>query len=114
VVTASDVRRLALSLPRTTEGIVRDRVKFRIGRLVYLAFSPDEELMGFAFPKEERAALVESDPEKFRMPATSDLRYNWVVVRLDRIDETEMHELVVEAWRMCVPKRVAADYLGDR
>jgi hypothetical protein len=114
VVTAADVRRLALSLPRTTEGIVRDRVKFRIGRLVYLAFSPDEELMGFAFPKEERAALVESDPEKFRMPATSDLRYNWVVVRLDRIDETEMHELVVEAWRMCVPKRVAADYLGDR
>jgi hypothetical protein len=114
VVTAADVRRLALSLPRTTEGIVRDRVKFRIGRLVYLAFSPDEELMGFAFPKEERAALVESDPEKFRMPATSDLRYNWVVVRLDRIDETEMHELVVEAWRMCVPKRVAADYLDDR
>jgi hypothetical protein len=114
VVTAADVRRLALSLPRTTEGIVRDRVKFRIGRLVYLAFSPDEELMGFAFPKEERAALVESDPEKFRMPATSDLRYNWVVVRLDRIDENEMHELVVEAWRMCVPKRVAADYLGDR
>jgi hypothetical protein len=114
VVTAADVRRLALSLPGTTEGIVRDRVKFRIGRLVYLAFSPDEELMGFAFPKEERAALVDSDPEKFQMPATSDLRYNWVVVRLDRLDETEMLELVVDAWRMCVPKRVAADYLGDQ
>ena len=112
MVTAGQVRELALSLPRTTEGIVRDRVKFYIGRIVYLAFSRDEEFMGFAFPKEEREGLVDSDPDKFFMPATSDLRYNWVVVRLDRIDETEMRELVVDAWRMCVPKRVAADYLG--
>jgi len=113
MVTAADVRALALTLPRTTEAIVRDRVKFRIGRIVYLAFSRDEELMGFAYPKEERAALVDSEPEKFLMPGTSDLRYNWVVARLDRLDETEMRELVVDAWRMCVPKRVAADYLGD-
>ena len=111
--TAAEVRRLALSLPRTTEGIVRDSVRFRIGRIVYLAFSPDEELMGFAFPKEERAALVDSDPDKFLMPGTSDLRFNWVVARLDRLDAAEMHELVVDAWRMCVPKKVAADYLGD-
>jgi hypothetical protein len=114
MVTTAEVRRLALSLPRTTEGIVRDSVRFRIGRIVYLAFSPDEEDMGFAFPKEEREALVASDPEKFRMPGTSDLRFNWVVARLDRLDAAEMVELVVDAWRMCVPKKVAADYLGDR
>ena len=113
MVAAADVRALALTLPRTTEAIVRDRVKFRIGRIVYLAFSRDEELMGFAYPKEERAALVDSEPEKFLMPGTSDLRYNWVVARLDQLDETEMRELVLDAWRMCVPKRVAADYLGD-
>ena len=114
MVTAAEVRELALTLPRTTEGIVRDRVKFYIGRIVYLAFSPDEEHMGFAFPKEERTALVESDPEKFQLPGTSDLRYNWVVTRLARLYDEEMRELVVEAWRMCVPKRVAADYLGER
>ena len=113
MVAAADVRALALTLPRTTEAIVRDRVKFRIGRIVYLAFSRDEELMGFAYPKEERAALVDSEPDKFLMPGTSDLRYNWVVARLDRLGETEMRELVLDAWRMCVPKRVAADYLGD-
>src|SRR3954469_17503640 len=98
VVTVDEVRALALSLPRTTEHLIHDRVKFRIGRIVYLAFSRDEELMGFAFPKEERDGLVDSDPEKFLMPGTSDLRYNWVVVRLDRLDETEMYELVVDAW----------------
>ena len=89
---------------------MRDRVKFRVGRIVYLAFSRDETLMGFAFPKEERAALIASEPEKFMMPKPSDQRYHWVVVRLDAIDEAEMREIVVDAWRMVVPKRVADAY----
>lgn len=108
MVTADDVRALALRLPRTEEALVRDRVKFRIGRIVYLSFSSDEHVMGFAFPKEERAALVAGEPEKFLMPPTSDLRYNWVCVRLAALEAAEMRELVLEAWRMVVPKRVAA------
>jgi len=113
MVTIEDVRELALGLPRSYEALVRDRVKFRVGRIVYLAFSRDETLMGFAFPKEERQALVDAEPEKFLMPEPSDLRYNWVVVRLAAIDLAEMRELVLDAWRMVVPKRVAADHLGD-
>lgn len=66
--TIESVRELALRLPRSYEVLVRDRVKFRVGRLVYLAFS--------------RA-----------------------------IDDTEMRELVVDAWTMVVPKRVAAAYV---
>jgi hypothetical protein len=111
--TIEAVRELALSLPRTYEALVRDRVKFRVGRLVYLAFSRDETLMGFGFPKEEREALVESAPDKFLMPRQSDLRYNWVVVRLDAIDDDEMRELVIDAWRMVVPKRLAQEQLGN-
>lgn len=99
-----------MTLPRTTEGLVRDRVKFRVGRIVYIAFSRDETVMGFAFPKEEREALVQSEPDKFMMPDRSDLRYHWVQVRLDAVDDTEMRELVLDAWRMVVPKRVAAAY----
>jgi hypothetical protein len=109
-VTIDDVRPLALSLERTYEALVRDRVKFRVGRIVYLAFSRDETLMGFGFPKEEREALVASEPDKFMMPKQSDMRYHWAVVRLDKIDVDEMRELVVDAWRMCVPKSVAARY----
>ncbi|KAA8890035.1 MmcQ/YjbR family DNA-binding protein [Nocardia colli] len=112
MVTADDVRRIAMSLPRTTEALVRDRVKYRIGRIVYLALSADETRMGFAFPKAERVALVEAEPDKFMMPRPADERYNWVRVRLDAIDEAELTELIVEAWRMCVPKRVAAEHLG--
>jgi hypothetical protein len=110
--TIDAVRVLALSLPRSYEVLVRDRVKFRVGQLVYLAFSRDEQLMGFAYPKEERAALIASEPEKFVLPEPSDLRYNWLVVRLEAIDDTEMRELVEGAWRMVVPRRVAAEHLG--
>lgn len=112
MVTADDIRRVALSLPRTEEALVRDQVKFRVGRIVYVALSRDERSMGFGFPKDERAALVAAQPEKFSMPIPSDMRYNWVQVRLDAIDEAEMRELVIDAWTMVVPKRVAAEYLG--
>jgi len=114
MVTIDDVRAFATTLPRTTEALVRDRVKFRVGRLVYLAFSRDESVMGFGFPKEEREALVRSEPEKFLMPGKGDLRYHWVEVRLDAIDEDEMQELVLDAWRMVVPKRVAAEHAAGR
>jgi hypothetical protein len=110
MVTVDDVRTFALGLPRTTEAFVRGRVKFRVGRIVYLAFSRDETEMGFAFPKEWRQALVDSEPDKFMMPSASDLRYNWVLVRLAAIDAVEMRELVLDAWAMVVPKRVAAAY----
>jgi hypothetical protein len=102
-----------MGLPRTTEHLVRDRVKFRVGRLVYVALSRDETLMGFGFPREERAALVESDPDRFLMPKPSDLRYQWVVARLAALDVQEMTELVTDAWTMVVPKSVARAHLGE-
>jgi hypothetical protein len=114
VVTIDDVRALVSGLPRSYEAVVADRVKFRVGRIVYLAFSRDESVMGFGFPKEERQALVSSDPRKFQMPGKSDMRYNWAHVRLDAIDHEEMRELVLDAWQMVVPKKVAADYFGAR
>ena len=106
--TVADVRRITATLPRSYEVVVRDQIKFRIGQIVYLAFSRDETVMGFAFPKEERAGLIASEPDKFMLPRQSDIRYNWVHVRLDAIDAAELREIVIEAWRMCVPKSVAA------
>jgi hypothetical protein len=113
VVTLEEVRALGMTLPRTTEAFVRGRVKFRVGRIVYLAFSRDETLMGFGFPKDERVWLVGTEPEKFLLPRDSDLRYNWVVVRLDAIDAEEMRGLVIDAWAMVVPKSVSAPYRAD-
>jgi hypothetical protein len=110
VVTVDDVRRVAERLPRAYEVLVRGRVKFRVGSIVWLEVSRDQQVMGFAFPKEWRQALVESDPEKFMLPNRADLKYNWAQVRLAAIDHVEMRELLEDAWSMVVPHTVVADY----
>ena len=107
MVTAGDVRELARTLPRAYEVVARGRLKFRVGRIVWLEFSRDDAEMGFAFPKEWRQALVDSDPGKFLMPREAELKWNWAVVRLAAIDAEEMRELVVDAWSMVVPKYIA-------
>jgi hypothetical protein len=110
VVTVDDVQSFAATLPGSTEGLARGRLKLRAGRYVYAAFSADETVMGFGFPKEFRDALVESEPHKFMLPGAGDLRYNWVLVRLAELDEEEMRELVLDAWAMCAPRRDVAAY----
>ena len=111
-VSAEDVRDVALSLPRAYEAWVRDHRKFRVGQIVFASVSPDETLLGFGFPREEREALVESEPDKFQLPRPSDMRYQWVVARMAALDLEELRELVTDAWTMCVPKSVAARHLG--
>jgi len=108
VITVDDVRRIASTLPRAYEVVVRDQIKFRVGQIVFVAFSRDETVMGVGFPKEEREAMIAAEPDKFMLPRQSDMRYNWIHVRLDAIDLDEVRELVLDAWRMCVPKKVAA------
>jgi hypothetical protein len=114
-VDADDVRRVALALPRAYEALVRDQVKFRVGQLVFAALSRDEQTLGVGFPKEQRADMVAAEPAKFAMPSKGDMRYRWIHVRMDAIDAVELRELVVDAWQMCVPARVARDYFdaGD-
>jgi len=94
-VTVDEVRAFAATLPRSSEALVRGRVKFRVGRIVFLAFSKDGTVMGFGFPKAWRAALVEAEPEKFSMPSEGDMRYSWV------------HAL-------CVPKSVSDGYAAGQ
>ena len=105
-----DVRQLGTELERSYQVYVRGRLKFRVKQIVYVAFSLDESVMGFAFPKEEREALVRSEPQKFQMPTASDLRFHWVHADLAALEPTEARELVVDAWRMVVPKKLSAAY----
>jgi hypothetical protein len=114
MVTIDDVRAITSSFPRSYEAEVRNGIRFRVGRIVYAAFdNGNDRLMGVAFPKEMRDGIVGGEPDKFRLPRPSDLRYNWIVVRLDAIDRDELQELLEDAWRMVVPKSVAAAFLGD-
>lgn len=110
--TLDQVRAVALTLPRTYEQLVREWVKFKVGRLVYLSVSPDETTIGFGYPKEERAALVASDPDRFLMPIRSDERYHWAQARLGTLREDELAELIFDAWCMVVPKKVVVEHIA--
>lgn len=112
MVTVDDIRGVALSLPRAYEALVRDQVKFRVGRIVFVALSRDEQQMGCGFPREEREAALAANPEKFLMPAQRDMRYQWIEVRMSAIDPGEMRELVTDAWRLCVPKFLSRSIPG--
>jgi hypothetical protein len=104
MVTADDVRRVGLALPRTYEAFIGGRYKLKVRQIVYAAFSKDETDLGFGYPRDARDGLIESDPETFFLPPTHDLRYQWVCAHLDRLDPVEMRELVIDAWRMCTPQ----------
>ena len=108
-VTEADIFSYGLTLPRSTEGVVRGRRKLYVGRIVYVAIDR-EGIIGFGHPREWREALVNSDPEKFLMPTGGDLRYQWVCARMDKLEVPEMQEFVLDAWAMCVPKKVLAEY----
>lgn len=112
MVDLADIRAATDGLPRSYEVLVRDRVTFRVGQLVYLAVAPDERTMGVAFPREERDAAIAAEPDKFFRPRPSDERFRWIQVHLAAIDREELRELVLDAWQMCVPKKVAAEYFA--
>jgi len=111
-VDADQIRALCRALPRSTQHWVRDREKFRVGRLVYLTFARDETLIGFGYPRELREGTVAAEPGKFLMPRPSDLRYQWIAARLGALEEQEMTELVTEAWAMCVPKFLVREWFS--
>lgn len=108
------VRTIAARLPRSYEVVVRGRLKFRVGQIVWLSFSHDQTVIGFSFPKELRDALVEAEPEKYLRPTGSDLRFNWVHARLPALAPDELEELVEDAWATVVPQYVAREYSESR
>ena len=80
---------------------------------MFAALSRDETIIGFGFPREERAALVESDPVRYLLPPASDMRYQWVCARMAELDPELLRDHLLEAWSMCVPKKVSSEYLAD-
>jgi hypothetical protein len=106
-VTVDDVLAYTADFERSYVAVVHGRIKLRVGKIVYVAFSRDEDVMELAFPREEREILIGSNPETYFLPRPSELRFNWVSARMDRLDIDEMQEMVLDAWTMVVPKFLA-------
>lgn len=82
------------------------------GGLCRLRTDPDALVLRVA-DMGEREALLQGQPEAFFSIPHYD-NYPYVVVRLEAVDPDELAELLEEAWRIRAPKRVQADFDGDR
>ncbi len=120
-----DVRRIALSLPETTED--DDRFAFSVTNkgkrkgLVWVWLErtapkkprvarPDVVAVRVA-SEQEKQALIASDPDKF----FTEPHYNGypaVLVRLDAIGEEELEELITDAWRCQAPRALVKERGG--
>jgi hypothetical protein len=125
--TWDDVRRIALSLPETSQRPTRGNDMWRVrdkgfvwerplGRADVAALgdaAPDGPILGVRVADlGVKEALIADDPDVyFTIPHFDG--YPAVLVRLDRIPVPELEELVVEAWLSRAPRTLATDYLNS-
>jgi hypothetical protein len=123
-----DVRRIALSLPDTSEEVSWDNAHWRVHGKGFVWERPlrnsDLRALGDRAPDGPilgarvehlgaKEALIQDEPNVFFTTPHFD-GYPAVLVRLDEIGLDELEEVVVEAWLARAPKRLARDYIESR
>jgi hypothetical protein len=125
--TWDDVRRLALALPETSEGVAHGNQRWLVGKKTFVWERPlrtsDLRALGDAAPSGPilgarvehvvaKEALLADDPSVFFTTPHFD-GYPAVLVRLGQISVADLEEVVVEAWLAQAPKRLARAYMAD-
>ncbi len=115
VATEDDVRRIALSLPETTEKPWFNTPGFRVKDKGFLRIRSEAEgwLVAFVADLGEKEALLASDDRKFHTTPHCD-GYPTVLVDLDEVDEGELTELITDAWLAKAPVRVRKAFEASR
>ncbi|MGI5193347.1 MmcQ/YjbR family DNA-binding protein [Streptomyces sp. CA-288835] len=107
---AEDVRRIALSLPDTTEKIAWSMPTFRVAGKMFATLPEDETSIAVRCPKEERDELVLAEPGKFWI-ADHEAGFAWVRVRLTSLeDDDELRDILADSWRQAAPTRLLESY----
>lgn len=117
--TAEDVRKIALSLPDSSEKLAWGMPTFRVGGgangksgkggKIFAALADDDTSIGVKCPQEDRAELIAAEPEKFFIRPGHDDNYAWLRVRLAAVEDTvELRSILTDSWRQAAPKRLAA------
>ncbi|MFF3768164.1 MmcQ/YjbR family DNA-binding protein [Streptomyces sp. NPDC001922] len=108
-VTAADVRRIALALPEAEEKPAWGMSAFRVRGKIFASLADDEASMGVKCPVEDRAQLIESEPEKFFLRPGHDDHFAWLRVRLAAVEgDAELRTILLDAWRQTAPRRLSA------
>ncbi|MER5467309.1 MmcQ/YjbR family DNA-binding protein [Streptomyces sp. NPDC002935] len=103
---AEDVRRIALSLPDTTEKIAWSMPTFRVAGKMFATLPETETSIAVRCPKVERDELVLAEPGKFWI-ADHEAGFAWVRARLSALeDDDELRDILADSWRQAAPPRL--------
>jgi hypothetical protein len=112
MVTEDDVRRIALSLPATTEKPSYGTPGFRVKDTLFARIREEGDvLVVWVADEGEKRGLVASEPDKFFTTPHYD-GHPSVLVRFAAIEVGELTELLTDSWRHRAPKRVLAELDG--
>jgi hypothetical protein len=108
---ADDVRRIALSLPRTVEKERWNHPTFDVAGRMFVTVPDDGTSFAVRCPKADRAELIASEPDKFWVPP-HEAHSSWVRARLGALeDEKELYDILVDSWRQAAPAEIADRHL---
>ena len=106
--TFDDVRRIAMALPEAEEILTWETdVTFRVRKKIFAIGGDGSDGVSIKATPLTQADLIDRDPETFRSSAYVG-RFGWVTVELNRVDDETLRDLIVGAWRLTAPKRLAA------
>lgn len=109
MVTEQDVRRVALSLPHTTEKPSYGTPGFRVSDRLFARIREEGDvLLVWVAGEGDKHGLIASDPAKFFTTPHYD-GHPTVLVRFGAVDVAELTELLTDSWRLRAPKRIAAE-----
>ena len=105
-----DVRRVALSLPETTEKLSWGTPFFRVRNRGFARIREEGDvLLVWCADEGEKLAMIAAEPAKFFTTPHYD-GYAGVLVRFAAIDVEELTELLTESWRLRAPRRLVAQF----
>ena len=103
------VQRLGSELPEVDEGTSYSTPALKVRGKMFARLREDGATLVVWTDFLEREALTQGDPETFFVtPHYQD--YPLVLIALERVDEQELRELLIESWRLKAPKRVLRAY----
>lgn len=102
--TWEDVRKLALAMPNVEEGKSYGTAALKVKTQLFVRLREEGDVIVLKMPFDQREAMMAEAPEKFFI-TDHYLKYEWVLVRLPKVGEEELRDLLKGSYRAVVSKK---------
>jgi hypothetical protein len=96
----------AQTMPDAEESTSYGTPAFKVKGKLFARLHQDGESLVVGVDFEERAEMMEADPEKFYI-TDHYLNYPWMLVRLSKVRPDQLRDLLIGSWRRAAPKHLA-------